>query len=197
MYYARIELTPAQEAWLRKHFKHTKNAEIAERLGISETSVHRFARKWGLTKTKQFRRKVQADVAAAAKASHLRNGTYPPKGYIIPGSEAYRFKPGESMKSRIGTRRWKQACAKAQASRAKTFRWERARRTFGVPQKTKLKVFQQPRQRILDRCYLKKRGYIIDEQNFIAYWTPETQRATRLEARPKRYYRFEKHPDLV
>ena len=32
----RIELTPAQEAWLSRHFKHTRNAEAAERLGISE-----------------------------------------------------------------------------------------------------------------------------------------------------------------
>ena len=30
-----IILTDQEEAWLKKHFKHTKNEEIAERFGIS------------------------------------------------------------------------------------------------------------------------------------------------------------------
>lgn len=40
----RIELTPEQERWLERHFKHTRNAEAAERLGISERSLVRIAR---------------------------------------------------------------------------------------------------------------------------------------------------------
>ncbi len=35
----RIVLTPKQERWLTNHFKHTKNSECAERLGISPRSV--------------------------------------------------------------------------------------------------------------------------------------------------------------
>jgi GTPase Era involved in 16S rRNA processing len=31
------------------------------------------------------------------------------------------------------------------------------------------------------------------EENVIAYWTPETRRATRLEAGPRRYYKFEEY----
>jgi len=186
-------LTERQEAWLKKHFKHTKNAEIAEKLGISETVVHRFARQFGLTKSTQFRHKVQAEITAAAKASHLRNGTYPPKGYIIPRSAEFRFKPGEKPVDRFGKRKEALRVHRSTEARKKTFRYEKARRTFGLPQKTKLRVFQQPKQRILDRYYLKKRGYILDEENFIAYWTEDTQRCTRLEARPKRYYRFEQY----
>lgn len=189
-------LTDRQETWLKKHFKNTKNADLCEKLGISETALHRYARQFGLTKTKQFMKKVQANTAAKAKESHLKHGTYPPKGYRIPRSEEFQFKPGVTNLERLGKRKEAQRIQRSVESRKKTFRYEKARRTFGVPQKTKLRVFQQPRQRILDRCYLKKRGYIIDEVNFVAYWTPETRRATRLEARPKRYYRFEQHPSL-
>ncbi len=35
--------------------------------------------------------------------------------------------------------------------------------------------------------------YIIDEANLIAYWTPETRRATRLEKMPRRYYKFQEY----
>ena len=186
----KIILTPKQEAWLIKHFKHTKNAEIAERLGCSETAVHRFARQLGLKKTPQFRRKVQAEVAAAAKASHLRNGTYPPKGYIIPRSEEFRFRKGEKPVERLGEERNAERIRKSAESRAKTFRYEHARYIFGVPRKTKLRVAQQPRKKILDRYYLKKRGYILDENDRVAYWTEETKRSTILERRPTRFYKF-------
>ena len=69
---------------------------------------------------------------------------------------------------------------------------ERMRVRMGKPQLTKMRVTRQPHQKILDRSYLKKRGYILDEVNVIAYWTPETQRATRLEAGPRRFYKFAK-----
>lgn len=195
MYHHKIILTPRQEAWLIKHFKHTKNAEIAERLGCSETAVHRFARQLGLKKTPQFRRKVQAEVAAAAKASHLRNGTYPPKGYIIPRSEEFRFRKGETPVERLGEERNAERIRKSVEARAKTFRYEHARYIFGVPRKTKLRVAQQPRDRICQRYYLKKHGYIIDDKNFIAYWTPETVRALKLEAAPRKYYRFQPYQE--
>ena len=39
-------------------------------------------------------RDCQLHTAEKAKLSHLKNGTYPPKGFIIPGSEKYCFKPG-------------------------------------------------------------------------------------------------------
>lgn len=186
----KVELTPKQEAWLRKHFPNTKNAELMEKLGIGDGTLHRYARKMGLTKTRQFMKKIHKEISEAAKASHLANGTYPPKGYRIPRSEEFWLKPGESIRDRIGTRRWNRARKKAAETWKQTYREEHARAWFGVPQKTKLRVTSQPRQKICDRSYLKRRGYILDEQNLVAYWTPETHRATRLEARPRRYYIF-------
>ena len=64
----RITLTPEQERWLVAHFRHTRNVEIGERLGISQSSLHRFARELGLTKTRQFMRKAQRNTAEKAEA---------------------------------------------------------------------------------------------------------------------------------
>lgn len=98
----RIELTPEQERWLERHFRHTRNAEAADRLGISVRSLVRIARRLGLAKSRQFMRAAQRNAADRARESHLRNGTYPPKGFIIPRSEEFRFKPGETSAQRIG-----------------------------------------------------------------------------------------------
>ena len=186
----KITLTPEQERWLVAHFRHTTNPEIARRLGISETTMHRFARKLGLTKSRQHMRKTQRNAADKAKESHLRNGTYPPKGYIIPRSEEFRFKAGVTPVERLGKRKERQRIERSAESRRKTFREERARALFGVPRRTGLRVVREPRGKTCQRWYLRKRGYIIDEANLIAYWTDETRRATILEKRPRRWYWF-------
>lgn len=186
----KITLTPEQERWLVAHFRHTTNPEIARRLGISETTMHRFARKLGLTKSMQHMRKTQRNAADKAKASHLRNGTYPPKGYIIPRSEEFRFKAGVTPVERLGKRKERKRVERFAESRRKTFREEKARALFGVPRKTRLRVVKEPRGKTCQRWYLKSRGYILDEANLIAYWTEDTRRATILEKRPRRWYWF-------
>lgn len=55
-------------------------------------------------------------------------------------------------------------------------------------------VTNQPRELILTRSYLKRRGYVLDEGNHIAYWDGQTKRATRLERNPK-FYKFLPIPD--
>ena len=186
----KITLTPEQERWLKAHFRHTRNEEIGERLGISQSSLHRFARELGLTKTRQFMRKVQRNAADKAKESHLRNGTYPPKGFIIPGSEAHRFRKGEAPVVRIGKVRERRRIEKSAESLRKTRREEKARALFGVPRKTRLRVVREPKGKTELRWYLKSRGYILDECELIAYWTEDTRRAKILEKRPRRWYRF-------
>ena len=193
---AKIILTDRQLDWLRKHFKHTKNAELCAVLGLSESSLHRIARENGLTKSRQFMKRCQAATAAAAKASHLKNGTYPPKGYRIPRSREFGFQPGVTPEQRLGKQRNRERIEKAAAARAKTFRLEKARQLFGLPRETKLRVVREPRSKTSLRYSLKKRGYLIDEKGFVAYWTAETRRAVKLEAAPKRYYTFKPLEDL-
>ena len=187
-----ITLTPEQEAWLVKHFRNTKNDILMEKLGIKFSTFHRIVRLLGLKKTKRFMKKCQRATSEAAKASHIANGTYPPKGYRIPRSEEFQYKPGDKPWEKCGRRKWNNARKKGAEKWKETFKEDRCRRRWGLPQKTRLRVTETPHQKILDRSYLKKRGYILDEVNVIAYWTPETQRATRLEAGPRRFYKFAK-----
>lgn len=186
-------LTDKQLDYLVRHFKDTDNEYLAMKLGISETVLHRLARRFGLKKTRAHMKRMQMECAMAAKASHLAHGTYPPKGYVIPRSEEFRFKKGETPAKRLGKRRNRQRIEKAAASRMETMMDERMRVRMGKPQLTKMRVTRQPHQLILDRSYLKRRGYVIDDESMTAYWTPETHRATRLEAAPRRFYKFQEY----
>lgn len=183
-----MEIKAAQEAWLIKHYKHTKNAEVAAHLGISQSTMHRIVRKLGLKKTPQFMRKCQQATTAAAKESHLRNGTFPPKGYAIPNR--YSFQKGVSNIERFGKKVEDERVRKSAETRKKTFASEKARATFGLPQRTKLHVIPVPRAKIYLRWYLKSRGYILDEVARVAYYDENTKRGKRIEEKPQRWYKF-------
>ena len=186
----KIVLTPEQEAWLRGNFAETKNAELARSLGISETSLHRFAREMGLTKTREFFLKCQRGAADAAKKWWRVEGRFLPKKDLPEHLKQHQYKKGDKPWMKCGIEKWREAVERGAKKRNQTFREEKARAFFGLPQRTRLRVTQKPRQRLLDRHYLKSRGYILDEVNVIAYWTPETHRATRMEKMPRRFYKF-------
>ena len=65
----KIVLSDVQIQWLKKHFKHTKNDVIRERLGLSHSTLHRIARELGLKKTRQFMAKMQMAASMAGKAA--------------------------------------------------------------------------------------------------------------------------------
>lgn len=91
-----IELTDERKRWLMLNFPHMSNGICALILGISPRSVVRLARRLRLSKTAQFMRECQAHTAKRARESHLKNGTYPAKGYYSPNlqrGERYQFKP--------------------------------------------------------------------------------------------------------
>lgn len=91
-YQNKVEANADSLRWLKRNFPHMANEICATYLGLSLRTVVRLARKYNLEKTEQFMREAQAHAAQRAHQSHLRNGTYPPKGYIIPNSEQYKFK---------------------------------------------------------------------------------------------------------
>ena len=96
----KIHLTLEQTLWLRRNFPGMATAICALYLGVSESSVKRIARSMGLQKTAQFMREAQAHAARRARESHLRNGTYPAKGWYSPNLQkgtAYRFKPKQRL----------------------------------------------------------------------------------------------------
>lgn len=93
----KIHLTREQELWMRTHYPHMSTEICALILGISHSSVTRQPRRLGLNKTEQFMKECQAHTSKRAHESHLKNGTYPAKGYYSPNlqkGEQYQFKPG-------------------------------------------------------------------------------------------------------
>lgn len=180
----KITLTPQQERWLIRHFKHTKNDEIMSRLGLSHSTLHRLARELGLKKSKQFMKKCQEATTQAAWRANRRKG-WPPKGYRIPNRDKNCFKKGVTNLQRLGPKRNAERIAKSAATRRETVRKEHARIVFGLPQKTKLKIFSNPN-RIQIRYQLKKRGYLVERGGREAIVTPHTQRSPRYEEKARR-----------
>ena len=189
----KIVLTAQQEEWLKTYFPCTTNEECAKELGMSRSAVIRFARQFGLEKTPEFMYKMQcANFRKATAIISLRG--YPPKGYIVPESEKYRYKKGESIRQRLGEERDKERIRKARESLIATRKRERARVTFGLEQKTKLKVISQPREKISARYWLRKRGYIVDDDARIVYYTDSTIRGKIAERNHSKWWRFEPLP---
>ena len=187
----KIVLTPDQEKYLKNHYKHTKNADLSARLGISVRSVNRIAKSMGLEKSRYFIRKAQLDAANKANESHRKNGTYPPKGYVIPNREKTYFRKGEKMFDRFGPKIYAERIKNNTESVAKTRRLEKARALYGLPRQTKLNVVKRPRSQTQLRYYLKRHcGYIADRGGFIFYYTDETKRSAEIESRPRTGFTF-------
>ena len=187
MRYNKIILTPEQEAYLRDNYATVIHHTMCQVLGISKRTLIRFAKQRGLVK--------DMDALVEQKAARISESLK--RKYLVEGFRGNpenglvsRFKPGYSAVEFFGKERLMEMRRKSAESRKKRFAEERARVTFGLPQKTRLNVKKQPRKKIQDRCYLKMRGYIIDEANCIAYYTDQTRRATKLEAMPRRYFIF-------
>lgn len=159
-------LTQDQIEIIRRNYPNMCNNEIAALAGCSLSSVCVVQHMFGLRKSKEHRRKM---LSKAGKASNISRG-----GKALNITQ-------EVKEKRKAT--WRQ-----------TFREERARVVFGLPQKTRMRVKQQPKAKCSQRSYLKKLGYILDEPNCVAYYTPETTRATKMERgwckRIRNYYKF-------
>lgn len=187
----KIILTPDQEQYLINNFSTTIHYTLCEHLGISKRTLVRMARERGLEKDMSaIEGQRRERISKSVKRAFLMNGY---KGNPQNG-EKTRFKPGYNAIEFFGEEKFREMHKKAIEARKRLYAEEHARVTFGLPQKTKIRVTKQPRQKILDRCYLKKRGYILDESNCIAYYTPDTNRATRMEhgwgKRIRYYYKF-------
>ena len=58
---------------------------------------------------------------------------------------------------------------------------ERARRVFGVPQRTRLRVLNRGHRFYHSVWYLRSRGYEVDTRNLVAYYDDGTRRCPVLE----------------
>lgn len=173
-------LSEREMNWLTKHFKHTKNDEIQVKLNITYSTLHRYARELGLTKSKAFMKATQEYAQKRAAESHEINGTYPPKGYQIPKSN--RFKKGEGVWVHFNKRQWKEHVAKCRAGLIATRAREKRRVLYGFEQETNLRVVQAPRPKTSLKCNMRKKyGYIVQRCKDVIYYDNNTTRKPEIE----------------
>ena len=181
---AKVYLTREQIEWFRANYANTTNAEIMARLNLKMATLHRLARAYGLTKSKEFMAEWHKKITEFACASNKRNN-WPPKGYIIPRSREFQFKKGVTPLMRLGREKNAERIRKGVESRNATIASERRRILFGLEQKTKLKLNGSFRHKAHVRCQLRKLGYIVEHGANTATITPQTRRSEHYETRCK------------
>lgn len=179
----KIVLTERQQKWLIRHFKNTKNDEIMARLGLTHSTLHRFARELGLKKTTQFMHKCLAATTEAARRANRERG-WPPKGYRIPNRKG--FEKGVTPEQRFGKKKNEERIRHLTESLRKMRASEKRRALFGLPQRTKLKIGYS-RKKVSYRHSLRKRGYEIERGGRLAYVTKNTERNLKVEQRAAKH----------
>ncbi|MGM9815997.1 MAG: hypothetical protein ACI304_02925 [Lepagella sp.] len=180
----KVPITTEQIEWLRANYANTTNAEIMEHLGIKNSTLHRLARAYRLTKSKEFMDRWQKEITRRARATNERNN-WPPKGYIIPKSREYCFKKGVTPLMLLGPERNAERIRKSSETRKATIASERRRILFGLEQRTKLKLNGSFRPKANVRYQMRKLGYLVDRGGNTATITPLTRRSEHYERRCK------------
>lgn len=81
--------------WLKLNYPYMSNEILGIRLNCGWRTIVRLARRYGLEKSPEFMKQCQTHSLHKAKESHLKNGTYPPKGLYSPNLQkgaVYKFK---------------------------------------------------------------------------------------------------------
>ena len=180
------DLTPEQRQWLIENFPNTKNVEVAAYLNTSLRGAIRMARELGLWKTKEFVSEMQRNAAQeAGRILRLRGGNAGAKNLLIYGAE-YRFKAGVYSLADKSKNELADIYSRISTTRRETFKREKMRVRWGLPQKTKMRVTRSTPQKRTLRSNLRKRGYMIEHASNEAYITDETNRSELMEQRAEK-----------
>ena len=131
-----IVWTPKMIDELTARFPTDFNKDIAKSLGIGWRSVVRKARELGLEKSPDFLEIKRSEIVVKIKRVRKPNPNQCRKGFVIPNSEQYRFKPGNIPPQVKNPELTKQIHAKRNATIAR----ERLRIKYGLGRLTKLKL---------------------------------------------------------
>ena len=132
---------------------HTKK-EIRELTGVGLSSIDRIQSRYHLRKSPEHLHNMGVK---AGKASNLARG----------GDSSACYTP--------------EAVAKRVASYKARYKTEDMRARWGLPQQTKMRLQHGTKHYHDQTSYLRHLGYVVDEVQKVAYFTPDTHRATRLE----------------
>ena len=185
----KVLITPEQMQWLIDNFANEENFILADTLGISESTMHRYARMHGLKKSKAYMRRCQKEATDAAHYFNKISGrnkalSEKMKTAMSEGFKACRFRKGEKNCWETHPEKMREAKAKGGLSLHQTWEEEKRRVQAGLPQKTRLRISPAATKKEMlarnsRRWYLRKRGYRIEGDT--AYWNESTRRALLLE----------------
>ena len=197
-------LTDEQREWFCKWFPEEENSRLMKASGMSHTTLHMFARKYGLTKSAKGIKRIKHRQALHVKRLCERNGYYDSIRGRQPSEackEATRkrwrdYREGkcespQAIMKRKHPRKYKEMTKRMSENRKELFRKERRKLMYGIQRETKLKgIVLNPytRSQICRRYNALQRGYIIMEdcseqsgERYNIYFDSSTQRSTIFE----------------
>jgi hypothetical protein len=199
-----LVLSDEQKAWLCKWFPEVENSQLIKVSGMSHSTLHRFARQYGLTKSEKGLRGIKRRQASQIKRVCEANGYYDSLRGRQPSEacrqatrqmwqdirDGKREHPARIMK-RTNPRKYKKWMQRKSETRKELIRKETRRMIYGMERKTNLKCIvmcKYTRRQVSHRYNALKRGYIIMEdcsdqggERYNIYYDEQTERSPIFE----------------
>lgn len=200
--FRKVVLTEYGEKYLRNHFPNTRNEVLMQKMDISFSTLHRFARQLGLTKTKQFMHKMQANATefalqawkalpSAERQRRIEIGVKNFEGHKERIWEDMRRRP---LLKRLSIKRQKEVIEKIRTKRNESIASDKRRILFGLPQRTKMKLVKASSAKINARLRMVKvYKWDCGRGSSDFYEKETTVRNDVLEAKYARMYGFRFH----
>jgi hypothetical protein len=197
-------LTDEQRAWLCKWFPEEENSRLMKASGMSHSTLHRFAREFGLTKSPKGIKRIKKRQAAHIKKVCERNGYYDSIRGKQPSEacrqataqmwqdirDGKREHPARIMK-RKNPRKYRKWMERKSIERKETIRKEIRRVVYGLERKTRLKCIVMcpyTKRQTSHRYNALKRGYIVMQdcseqggERYNIYFDQDTERSPIFE----------------
>jgi hypothetical protein len=168
--------TEEEITYLKENYATTKNKYILTRLGVGMTSLRRIVNELGLEKIPNYR-EVFGKVKTKYSDGRAKNR---PTDEAKENSRKKLYELWRDDEFRAS-----HAVAQSMSLKARV-KMERRRILFGLEQQTAWKVIAAPRAKCDCRYRLRKKGYIVDYDANVAYYTDTTIRVSETEEKAKR-----------
>lgn len=202
-------LTDEQRAWLCKWYPEEENSRLMAASGMSRSTLHRFAREFGLTKSPKGMKRIKKRQAAHVKRLCEKNGYYDSIRGKQPSEacrkataqmwqevrDGKREHPARIMK-RTNPRKYRKWMERKSQKRKETIRKEKMRVVYGLERKTRLKCIvmcKYTRSQTAHRYNALRRGYFVMEdcseqsgERYKIYYDSDTKRSQLFEENLKK-----------
>ena len=196
-------LTDEQLAWICRWFPEEQNSRLVAASGMSYSTLHRFARELGLTKSPEGMKRIKHRQAQHVKRICEKNGWYdslrghrPPEACMQGVSKMWqdirdgkREHPARVMQ-RENPRKYHKLMQRRGEERRETIRKERRRVLYGLERKTRLRfvMCKYTRSQSSHRYNALRRGYFVMEdcseqsgERYNIYYDNDTKRSPLFE----------------